>query len=129
MTSKKSIVVCFYPLLKLAACCITKPHTLYLNLGCLQIWCESSFTHCEKVCFELEPRASIPWECFPFYSNYMLIILWRAFIVEGARQPCWEEINVFDCELEEFIFHMKCQVLKVLLPIISLMHGFPKKNP
>jgi hypothetical protein len=35
-----------------------------------------------------------------------------------------EEINVFDYELEELISHMKCQMLEVFLPFISLMHGF-----
>ncbi len=39
-----------------------------------------------------------------------------------------EEINVFDYELEKFISHMKHQVLKVLLPFISFMHGLKKKN-
>jgi len=37
-----------------------------------------------------------------------------------------EEINVFNYELEEFIFGVKRQVLKVLLPFISFMHGFQK---
>ncbi len=31
-----------------------------------------------------------------------------------------EEINVFDYELKEFIFHVKRQLLKVLLPFILL---------
>ncbi len=39
-----------------------------------------------------------------------------------------EEINVFDYELEEFISCMKGQVLKVLLPFISFMHGLEKKG-
>jgi hypothetical protein len=39
-----------------------------------------------------------------------------------------EEIYVFDYDLEEFIFHLKCQVLKFLLNFISFMHGFQKKK-
>jgi len=39
-----------------------------------------------------------------------------------------KEIHVFDYELEEFISRMKRQVLKVLLPFISFMHGFKKKH-
>jgi hypothetical protein len=35
-----------------------------------------------------------------------------------------EDINIFDYELEKFIFCMKHQVLEVLLPFISFMHGF-----
>jgi len=37
-----------------------------------------------------------------------------------------EEINVFNYELEELILGVKCQVLEVLLPFISFMHGFQK---
>jgi len=40
-----------------------------------------------------------------------------------------EEINVFDYELEKLIFHMKHQVLEVLLPFISFMHGLKLKKP
>jgi len=36
-----------------------------------------------------------------------------------------EKINVFN-ELEELILGMKHQVLEVLLPFISFMHGFQK---
>jgi hypothetical protein len=39
-----------------------------------------------------------------------------------------EEINVFNYELEELISRMKRQMLEVLLPSITLMHGFQKKN-
>jgi hypothetical protein len=35
-----------------------------------------------------------------------------------------EEINVFDYELEKLVFHMKRQVLEVLLPFIPFMHDF-----
>ncbi len=35
-----------------------------------------------------------------------------------------EEINIFNYELEELISRMKCQVLEVLLPFISFVHGF-----
>ncbi len=39
-----------------------------------------------------------------------------------------EEINAFDFELEEFISHMKRQVLEVLWPFISFMHVIDKKK-
>ncbi len=39
-----------------------------------------------------------------------------------------EEINVFDYELEELISCMKCQMLEVLLPFVSFMHIFQKKE-
>ncbi len=39
-----------------------------------------------------------------------------------------KEINVFDYELEELISCMKCQVLEVLLPFISFMHGLEEKK-
>jgi len=40
-----------------------------------------------------------------------------------------EEVNVFDYELEKLISHMKCQMLKVFLPFIYVMHGFFLKKP
>jgi hypothetical protein len=76
------------------------------------------------VCFESESRALAPWRCLHF-----IITACQEFCDELSHQKVLnyfaeEEINVFDYELEELISCMKCQVLEILLPFISFMHGF-----
>jgi hypothetical protein len=81
---------CHCTLLELVDYYMTKLHTFFLDLGCLWICCESSFTHFERVCFEPKLKVLVPWGCPPFYSNYMPKTSWWAFPLEGAQQPCWK---------------------------------------
>ncbi len=80
------------------------------------------------MCFEPESRALASWGAFHFILTTCQELCEELSHQRVSDILVEEEINVFDYELEKLIFHIKRQMLEVLLPFISFIHGFKKKK-